>query len=140
MDIDITTGLALYGALLSTIVFLWNLRRNLRDRAKLIVEADHHVLIGPLHRDHKLGIKMVNKGRRPLTVVASGFRLSTQSDENMVTVLDPTLPKELTEGQSHTTYANPMEVEANMVLYAWTRDATGRIYRSKKWPLRSKKS
>jgi len=140
MNIDFTAILAVYGAILATVVLLWDVVKYVRDRPGLMVKVDHHVLVGPQLSEHKIGIYMVNTGKRPLTVVASGFRLSTQAEENIATVMDPTLPKELAEGQSHTTYANPNEIEVNKILFAWARDATGREYRSKKRPLRSSTS
>jgi hypothetical protein len=90
------------------------------------------------HKEHKLGIEVFNKGRRSLTIVASGFRLDTQSDENTATAFDDALPKELAEGQKHITYVNPTDIETHKILYAWVRDATGRTYYSKKRPFKAK--
>lgn len=137
---NITTYIAIYGAVLSTLVFLWDVIKHLKDKPDLQVEAGYHALVGQLPSELKLGIRMINKGRRPITIVASGFKLDTKSNENMVTIHDPSLPKEITEGQNHITFANPDEIDSNKILFAWVRDATGRVYRSKKRPLPSKKS
>lgn len=138
MNIDLTTLLAIYGALLATIVFLWDVIKFFHDRPNLRVEADYHIRVSNLGASEPVvGITMINTGKEPLTIVASGFRLDVESDENMATVVDTSLPRELTQGQSHTSCANFDEVVKQKVLYAWARDATGRVYRSKKRPLRS---
>ncbi|MBI3241137.1 MAG: hypothetical protein HYZ49_02450 [Chloroflexi bacterium] len=138
---DLTTFLAIYGAVLSTIAILWNLFKDVTvyrlNRPYLKVEANYGLLIGSTTTQPTVKIIMVNIGKEPLTVVESGFRLDTKSDENLATVADPSLPKELAQNQRHTTSANFDEVITQKILYAWARDATGRIYRSKKWPLRT---
>ena len=137
---DVTTILAIYGSALSTIVFFWKIFTYLRDRPRLKVRVDHHALLGPGVREHKLGIKMVNVGKGKITMVASGFKYAPPlPDGSMGTIVDPDLPKELDEGQPHTSFADPSGVPQDQVLYGWVRDATGHIWKSKRWPLRTKK-
>ncbi len=134
---DVTAYIAIYGAVLATIVFLWDLIKYKKDKPCLKVEVRHHILSNRIKTEQKLGIQMANIGRRPITVVASGFEITPPLPEgNMMTVLDPGLPKELREGQSHTTYANTSEISEQQILFGWVRDATGRNWKSKKWPLR----
>lgn len=133
-----TLYLAIYGAILSTLVFSWDILKYYKDKPKLRVSANHRALIGSYKSERKIGIDMINEGKRPITIVASGFKLDIEPDENVVTVLDSQLPKELHEGQRHTTFVIPEELNASKILYAWARSATGREYRSKKHPLRLK--
>jgi len=106
-----TLYIAIYGSVLATIVFFWDLIKYKRDKPRLKVKVGHHILGNRLTSEHKLGIDMVNIGKRPITVVASGFKFSPPlPDGSMMTVLGPGLPKELREGQGHTTYAKPAEV------------------------------
>lgn len=137
MSFDLTSVLAIYGAVLSTLAILSDIRRHVKDRPEVVVEADHHVLFTAEKGVHKLGIRVTNKGPRPVTIEACGFRIDTKSKENTVTVMDPTLPKRLGEGEPHTTFADPAEVPASRILFAWARDATGRVYTSKKRPFPS---
>lgn len=130
----LTFYVALYGAVLATLVFLWDIVKYKRDKPTLRVEANVRVLVG-LTSQTKIGIDMINRGRRPLTIVASGFKLNTDGP-NIVTALNDNLPIELNEGQRHTTFVSPDSVDITKVLYAWARDATGREYRSKKRPLK----
>jgi hypothetical protein len=130
--------LAIYGAVLSTLVLLWDVIKYYKDKPSLRVQANHRALVGPSKSEHKIGIDMINEGKRPVTIVASGFKLDTESYENMGTVFDPGLPKQINEGQRYTTFVNPEEIDMSKILYAWAQDATGREHRSKKYPLRLK--
>ena len=130
----LTFYVALYGALLATLVFLWDVVKYKRDKATLRVETNIRALVG-LTSQVKIGIDMINDGRRPLTIVASGFKLDAD-DPNVATAYDMNLPIELHEGQRHTTFVNPETVDTTKVLYAWARDATGREYHSKKRPFK----
>jgi hypothetical protein len=134
---DLVTILACYGAVVSTAAILWNIYEYRRKRPNLKVEANYGLIAGLGASQPTVTITMVNTGKEPLTVVASGFRLDTNSEENVAVVVDPTLPTELAQGQSHTTFANYDGITAHKILYAWARDATGRKYRSKKRPLRA---
>lgn len=131
----ITIYLAVYGAILSTFVLLWDVIKYFKDKPNLRVNANYHGRIGPQTKEVKIGIEMVNNGRRPITIVSSGFELDTDSDENIITVLDPNFPRELLEGQRYVTFTNPKEIDSSKILFARARDATGRVYRSKKRPL-----
>jgi hypothetical protein len=130
----LTFYIAVYGAGLATLVFLWDIVKYNRDKTKLRVEANLHALVGP-KSEIKIGIDMINDGRRPLTIVASGFKLDTDAP-NVATAYDINLPIELNEGQKHTSFVNPNSVDITKVRYAWARDATGREYHSKKRPLK----
>jgi len=131
----VTTVLAVYGAALATLVFVWDVIKYAKDKPKLLVKVNPHALIGPLTRESKIGIEMVNTSRRPITIVSSGFELDIPTEENIVTVLDPNLPVQLSEGQRYITYANPKEVAWEKIRCGRVRDATGKIHRSKKYLL-----
>ena len=140
MKIDATTVLAIYGSLLATGVLFWDILKYRHDKPRLKVKVSHDVLIGPQGVELKLGIKMANVGKGMIAVEASGFKLVPQQDgRNTATLYDLNLPKELQEGQSHTSFANPSQIPKDQVVFGWVRDATGRTWQSKKWPLRSKK-
>ena len=134
----LTQYLAIWGAILSTLVLIWDVIKYYKDKPSLRVQANQRALVGPLKSEHKIGIDMINEGKRPITVVASGFKLDTESDENTATVFDPGLPKQIDEGQRYTTFVNPETIDTSKILYAWARDATGQEHRSKRHPLRLK--
>lgn len=77
-DITLTGILSIYGAIVSTIVLAWNLRKDLRDRGRMSISVvtEVSVLVG----DKKLSvspnvtkIKVVNRGRRACTIQAVGI-------------------------------------------------------------------
>lgn len=139
MKLDVTTVLAVYGAVLATLVLVWDIIKFRRDKPRLKVQAGHHMLVGEGTTEHKLGINMSNVGKGKITIVASGFKfLPPLPNGNMATIYDVGLPKELDEGQSHTSYAQPLQIPEHQVVYAWVHDATGREWLSKKWPFRRK--
>ena len=131
----LTLYLAFYGALLSTLVFLWEILKFYKDRPKIRVETNLRMLVGASGSAQKIGIDMISDGRRPVTIVSSGFKLDTDSHEDVATVYDINLPVEIHEGQRHTSFVNPSTLEGHKILYAWVRDATGREYHSRKRPL-----
>jgi len=140
VNFDWTILLAIYGAVLATMVFSWDVIKYMREKPTLKVETHRcqiSGLLNPTNNLPRVKIAISNTGKAPITVVASGFKLDTKSDQNTITVMDPFLPKELTQGQNHSTYVNPGEIVENTILYAWARNATGRVYRSKKHPFPS---
>lgn len=136
---NVTLYIAIYGAILSTLLFFWDIIKHYKDKPNLRVETNQRVLIGQ-KSERKIGIDMINEGRRPITIVASGFKIDTESDKNTATVFDQNLPKEINEGQRHTSFVNPETIDTDKVLYAWARDATEKVYRSKKYPLKLKQA
>ena len=99
------------------------------------VETNLRMLIGASGSAQKIGIDMINDGRRPVTIVGSGFKLYTESHKDVASVYDINLPVEIHEGQRHTSFVNPGTLEGHKILYTWVRDATGREYHSRKRPL-----
>jgi hypothetical protein len=133
-----TPWIAAYAAILSTLVAAWNIWVYFQDRPELEVgctPGGHKTIDGRVTPG--ISIRMANSGKRPLTIVASGVMLDTGSPENIASIYDPGLPVESTQGRQHTTHVFPDQVDAGKVRYAWARDATGKVYRSKDWPLRS---
>jgi len=121
------------------VAIVWNIIRDLRNRAKLVVKAQ----IGPrsigfdgIKADY-VRVDLTNVGKRPLTVVAIGFKLT--SSNSWTSVHSSDLPKELGEAQTHPIYVLPQEIgQPEEVEFVFARDSSGRDYRSKKRPLRSK--
>lgn len=132
---DTTFYIAIYGATLSTIVFGWELFKYLNDRPNIRVETNFRIIVGRSKGDPKIGIDIINAGKRPVTIMSAGFKLDRPDKEpNMATILESGLPRELLEGQSHSCFAQFDAVEFSEVLCAYARDATGKLYFSKKRP------
>ena len=128
-----TLYLAWYGAILSTIVFLWTLFRDIisirRDRPQL------KVIMGRGSSSGLTALTATNAGKKPIIIDLVGVTYTDGSTREWG--LGPSCSVELTEGKPYTaTLDIPPEDQAR-ILYAWARDAMGKNYRSRKKPLLS---
>jgi len=130
-----TFYIAIYGAILSTIVFGWELFKYFSDKPKIKVVTNFSIPVGGLQGDPMLGIDIINTGKRPVTIISAGFELIRPAGEpNMATILEAGLPRELFEGQHHSCFAQFDAVNLSEVKRAFARDATGTMHCSKKKP------
>ena len=114
----------------------WLIKRRI-DNGTVRVKTNLGVQLGFMaSREPQLFITIIKKGRRAVTITASGFRLEIPNQPNIVTIIDRDLPRELFDGQSHTSYIDMAKVPFTKILYAWARDATGREHRSKRRPFK----
>jgi hypothetical protein len=126
-----TFALAIYGSILSTVAILWNIYNNLQDRPKIKVTT----CFGFTHSGVKLSetmflIKIVNKGKR--SIYLSSFGLRSGEEDVFPQINHPTgLPCELKGGNSHTELIEVKKLHGRKYDFAWYRDETGKIYKSK---------
>ncbi len=129
--------LAIYGAILSTIAILWNIRRDLKDRAEIRVHVKLVSRQGPtISFVEYICVELSNTGKRPVTIIEIRYQI-----EKQIYLAKPSqlhsLPKELGEGQffgvdiMKDKIENPDMVESFIV-----KDARGIEYSSKKYPLK----
>jgi len=122
-----TLALAIYGAILSTIAIFWNIYNSYQDRPKISVKTH----IGFYSTDTKtklLFVTIVNKGKRSVYLSSFGLR-SGKGDliPNRITGI----PCELKGGESHNEWFDVNELKNRQFDFAWYRDATGKMYKSK---------
>jgi hypothetical protein len=161
---NLTETLAIWGALLSSITFGWNLLRDLHDRPKVkVYAAIGKVLEGEggsglyfvkhtaleSHGDAVTSGKMIvkvevtNIGRRPVCIDGFGgkYRRSQQqtpSKKSGFVIVPRALPKMLNEGQSHTEIADePLKVLGDDVRAIMAWDSTGKNWYLSRKQLRS---
>jgi hypothetical protein len=142
---SLTVFLAVWGAVLSSITFGWNLYRDLLDRARLKVEAQvRRIVRSPDGRWYQvkpdLGIagasdqlfvvmNVTNIGRRPVQWQGwGGKHIKPERDKDSFTIVPTQLPKMLAEGETHSDLTRELmaDVENIQSLFIW--DAAG-----KKW-------
>jgi hypothetical protein len=76
----VTTFLAIWGALLSTVLAAWNIYKDIRDRGNIRVEAylteweEKDEETGKLDTKYEVEITLTNIGRRPVIVTSIGVR------------------------------------------------------------------
>lgn len=127
--ISVTAILALYGAFLSSIVFGWNLYRDLTNEGKLRV----HCYIGrvitpgqPLDENEYLVFSLINVGRQPVMVTSIGG----SAKKNEFIVNSQKIPKMVNPGEYILDYSSNLEILAEKGLSSlWATDSLGKTYR-----------
>lgn len=124
-----TDYIALYGAILSSIAIGWNIYNNLQDRPKIKIEAKFGIMSsskgveGPF-----FFVKAINKGRRSVHLSSFGLR---SGNEDLVPNRITGIPCELSGGKSHDEFFKVDELKNREFDFAWYRDETGKLYKSK---------
>jgi hypothetical protein len=151
-----TTILAVYGALLASVMFGWNLFRDLGDRARLKLSANIRKLtvdtdgrffaaspdleVQPSTDQLYVLLTVVNVGRRPIQWEGWGGKYREPVNGKMgFTITGRALPRMLNERESHREFT---ELEADLrpandnvkKLYMW--DASGKEWKLSWWQLR----
>lgn len=125
---------AWYAAVVATVAAMAQVVNTIRDRSAVRVKAHQSVVPGERPGDdgRRLGITVVNRGRRPVTIVAAGLILrEPRSEGKTVDFLWGLKPggNRLDEGESATFLWRPDSETLPLFKCAWARDATGRVYR-----------
>ena len=126
---NLTDYVALYGAVLSTIAIGWNIYHNLQDRPRIKITAkfgffgSSNGTEGPF-----LFVTAINKGKR--SVYLSSFGLGS-GEEDFIPNRITGVPCELKGGTSHNEFFKIDELKNRPFYFAWYRDATGRLYKSR---------
>jgi hypothetical protein len=152
----LTTVLAVYGALLSSLVFGWSLYRDLADRARFKISAsirritqdtggrpyavmpDLHV--EPTSEQLYILLTVVNVGRRPMQWEGWGGRYSKPvNGKESFRILGKNIPKMLNENESHSEFtelgADISPAADNLKeLFMW--NASGKKWKLSRWQLR----
>lgn len=123
-----TITIAIYGAILSTIAIGWNIYNNLQDRPKIKISTKFGFMAGDNSEKTFLFIKAINRGRRPITLSSVGIRCEKNDLLNLKTF---SLPSELNEGKNHIEWFKVEELKNKHCSFAWYRDETGKLYKSK---------
>jgi hypothetical protein len=126
------SALAIYGAVLSTITACVQVITHYKDRAHLKITVQHNMeMVGdPRYANTDLTImKVVNIGRRPLTITGVGaYRLSPHNPFVM-TDTRPACPCELTEGKQLTVIVDQSDLDLSQMESWEAYTSTGRDYR-----------
>jgi hypothetical protein len=128
--------IAIYGAILSTIAILWNIKRDIQDRAEIKVNAKLvKRWLGEDAYAQYVCVELSNSGKRPITVKEISYRVDKQI---RVANLRPSngLPKELGEGQLYSVDIDEDIKNLNKIELVIAKDAREKQYRSRKYPLK----
>jgi hypothetical protein len=129
---DLTIYIAIYGAILSTIAVGWNIYNNSQDRPRIEIKANFGFMLPDNGGKTFLFIKAINHGKR--SIYLSSFGLRSGNDD----VINPEpsfgLPHELKPNSSHSEWFDMSKLGKHgdrQFDFAWYRDETGKLYKSK---------
>jgi len=126
---NLTDYIAIYGAALSTIAIGWNVYNNLQDRPKIKIQAKFGFTSSENgSSENLLIITAINKGKRSVYLLSMGLR---SGDEDLINTRTRSLPYELKGGDSHSESFELHKIKNRQFDFAWYRDKTGRLYKSK---------
>lgn len=122
-----TLAIAFYGAFLSTIAIIWNIYNSYQDRPKIKVKTSIGFFT-PDTRKTFFFIKIINNGKRPIYLSSFGLR---SGKEDLIPMRVTGLPCELKVGGFHNESFEINELKNKQFDFAWYRDETRRLYKSK---------
>ncbi len=145
MAMSPTTATAIYAAVLSTAVAVWNVIRDRRDRPNLKLQAHiqrraqdslghpHAIDLHPVPRNVKSTICIVltvtNVGRRRVTVTSWGAECSSEAGEEQI-VIGRGIASVLHEQEQAHEYCHDLQIAGASVRSIYVTDASG-----KRWPM-----
>jgi hypothetical protein len=132
-------AVAWYGAIVATASVLISLLNFLRDRPKIQLKIFEGLLVygNNLGDNTQIFIEAINVGRRSVTLSGAGLTLKNGKQITIIKSEIVNFPYELQEGKSVQVWINKNDAfrdageEKTKITYAWYRDATGKIYKTK---------
>jgi hypothetical protein len=131
-----TQGLALYGAIMSTILLGWSIYRGLTDKGRLYVHCYIGKLIGGQgKRDENdyLVYSITNIGRRPILVTTIGGK----TKGNPFIINPRSLPTMLKPGEYVIEYTPDLSIINDNLLQLFAIDSIGKYHKVRKRVLKS---
>lgn len=128
-----TLGIALWGAVLATIVFGWNLFRDLSDRGKLRVSCYMGLTIVPgvgIEKENQLIWSVTNVGRQPVLLTHIGGRFKKRKTSFMAKT-GGDLPRMLQPGEYYLHHMGNFEnLDPDNIKSLEARDSLDRAYKA----------
>ncbi|MGA2877048.1 MAG: hypothetical protein ABSE82_16145 [Nitrososphaerales archaeon] len=125
----LTAIIAAYGAVVSTIAVAKQII-SYRVSIKMTVGLNMETRGDPHHDGTTLIIlKVVNKGRRPVTITHTGAWCLYPNNPFLCTDTQPDLAHEIKEGESIMTYLPKSAVDVETIDFWQAMDSTGRVYK-----------
>jgi len=127
-----TLVVAIYAALVSTVIGIVQLLNFLRDRDKIkvTVRRDMRIFNDPRYENMTLTIlRVANAGRRPVTITSVGAECLFPNDHWVCTDTNPALPHEIDEGQYLLAQIDQTGLNFSIIQSWFAHDALGRTHR-----------
>jgi hypothetical protein len=126
----VTRVLAAWGAVVSTIAIIWNIRRDLADRGKLRVVCYIGQVVGglgPEDSQPKLVYNVTNTGRHPILVTHIGGAFS--KDRHFMVPTRGPMPRTLQPGEYLLEYSEDLSVLHQKPEALWAIDSIGKYWK-----------
>jgi hypothetical protein len=136
--LSVTTVLAIWGAVLSTVAILWNVRRDVRDRGALRVHAYVGTFldgVGAPDPQPKLVFNVTNVGRRAVVVSCIGGDYAGK-DKHFAIVPRAPWPRTLQPGEYLLEWTDDLSILSESVTGLWASDSIGKHWRVRRRTLR----
>ena len=121
-----TNLIAVIAVVLSAFAILWNIYNSFQDRPKIKIIAKFGFMAGS--EKTFLFVDAINKGRRSIHLSSVGLR---SDKDDLLNIHTFGLPHELKENTSHSEWFDVDKLRNRTFDFAWYKDQTGRIYKSK---------
>ncbi len=136
--IEMTTMLAVWGAIVSTVLAAIQVRQYVHGRKPHVQVSFHPNVLTPVFGDWAecCQIHAVNVGSKPVTIEALALQLSDETTFNPVRLECYTrrdLPATLTESEAISAFLKREEVPMEKVMWAFARGTDKRIYKSERF-------
>jgi len=125
---DLIGYIAIYGAFLSTGMFLWNIYITYQDKPKIEIKASFGGIIGIGDKRTIFIVEAVNTGKKAITLSSMGLRAG---DQDILNIHVKGLPHRLIENTSHSEWFYVDTLKDHDIDFAWYKDQTGKMYKSK---------
>jgi len=135
-EISLTTLIAVYGAILSSVLLGWNIYRDLTNKGKLRVHCNIGKLItsgAPKDENDYLFYNITNVGKKPILVTTIGGR--TKEHDFMINPRG--LPKMLGPGEYLIEYSPDLSILNENLLGLCAIDSLGKVYKVKRRVLKN---
>jgi hypothetical protein len=125
----ITTCLAIYGAVLSTVAIVKQLVTD-RVKVKLTVRRNMEMVGDPRYAGMELTmLEVTNTGRRPVTILGTGAARLYPTRHSVAADTRPALPYEISEGKYITAIIDQSDLDFSAIDYWQAWDCRGKIHK-----------
>jgi hypothetical protein len=136
MSTTMTAFLAIWGAVVSTIAIMWNIRRDLTDRGRLRVLCYLGKVVGEIPPDHRrhLVYNVTNVGHRAVVVTHVGGAI--RKDRHFMIDTHGPMPRTLQPGEYFLEYSHDLSILDDNPEALWAIDSMGNNWKISRKALR----
>ncbi len=128
----VTSFLAIWGAILSTVAVTWNIIRDRNDKGKIRLTGYIGKVIPGNPEERKLVVTITNIGRRPIRITGWGATKKKQAiDKRCLFILGRHLPVTLKEGDEVVEINDDLTLLSEDIKTLYAIDSTSKMWKMK---------